>query len=477
MESKILLKQDVGMKHYGKSDRIILLQLCTLLVLGLTYSLIIPPFEAPDEAAHFARAYGVAEGQFILHDHPARLVQFIKEVLEEHHDAQSLPMLNLMNDLLEQQDSRIPNLAYNSSLYSPVPYLFHALVIKILMTFGDSKLILYTTFYLCRILSVLLFVSLFYIATRALPVGAWPLFWTAVTPMALSQTGVVSTDFIVYGSAFVVICAGIGKLDDSRCLQGCFMASVFFLLMTKVTYIPLLIIPALFMMFVGGGARGPKVNAFWVGLISGLAGSITWNYLLTQFGIYETSLQIANRISTDHNIVLNPSAQFAFIVHFPLEFIKVIFRTLSTNGGGLFHQFVGVLGWLDLPILFFFIYLWTGGACASVLVAERQGSPSERASIIHGLICMSAAVLTFVAICASAYIIWMPVGSLTINLQGRYFHPVVAAILVGAVLMRPFNLNPRFETRAGFGLLFASVLINLVAVHSVFHRYGVWWSG
>jgi len=464
------------MKHYGKSDRITLLQLCILLVFGLAYSFVIPPFEAPDEVAHFARAYGVAEGQFILRDHPAKLVQFIKEILEERHDAQSMPLLGVMNSLLEQQDDRIPNLAYNSSLYSPVPYLFHALVIKTLMFLGDSKAILYATFYFCRILSVFLFVCLFYAASTMSPTGAWPLFWTAITPMALSQTGVVSTDFIVYGSTFVVISAWIEKLDG-HFRPWCFIVSVFFLLMTKVTYIPLLMIPAFSILLAKDGKRNPGAKAFLGGMVIALAGSITWNYMLTQFGIYEASLQIVNRISNHPTIVLNPSAQFAFIVHSPFEFIKVIFRTLSTNGVSLFHQFVGVLGWLDLPIPFTLVFLWAGGACASVLVAERPRYPSERASIIYGMIWISAAILTFLAVCASAYIIWMPVGSMTINLQGRYFHPIVAAILVGAVLMRPFNPKPRFETMMKFGLLFVSALINLVAAHAVLHEYGVWWSG
>jgi hypothetical protein len=309
------------------------------------------------------------------------------------------------------------------------------------------------------------------------PTGAWPLFWTAITPMALSQIGVVSTDFIVYGSTFVVISAGIEKLDG-HFRPWCFIVSVFFLLMTKVTYIPLLMVPAFSMLLAKDGEKGPPgAKVFLAGMMVALAGSITWNYLLTQFGIYETSLQIVNRISNHSTVVLNPSAQFAFIVHSPFEFIKVIFRTLSTSGVSLFHQFVGVLGWLDLPIPFTLVFLWVGGACASVLVAERIGHPSERASIIYGMIWMSAATLTFVAVCASAYIIWMPVGSMTINLQGRYFHPIVAAILVGAVLMRPFNLKPRFESMMKYSLLFVSILINLVAVHALLYKYGVWWSG
>lgn len=465
------------MKRYWKNDPIILLQLCILLVFGLAYSFVIPPFEAPDELAHFARAYGVAEGQFILRDHSAKLMQFIKEILEERHDAQSVLVLRMINVFLEQQNDRIPNLAYNVSLYSPVPYFFHALVIKILMFFGDSRTILFTTFYFCRILSVILFVCVFYAASTMSRIGTWPLFWTAITPMALSQTGVVSTDFIVYGSAFVVISAGIGKLDD-RFRPWWFIVSVFFLLMTKITYITLLLIPAFSMLLGKDSERGSRAKAFWGGIVIALVGSIIWNYLMMQLGIHEALLQIVNRISS-HPIALNlnPSAQFAFIVHSPFEFIKVISRTLSSSGISLFHQFVGVLGWLDLPIPSPFVFLWAGGACASVLVAEKPRHLSERAFLIYGIICMSTAALTFLAVCASAYIIWMPVGSMTLNLQGRYFHPIVAAILIGAVLMRPFNPKPLFETTTKFGLLFVSILINLVAVHTVLHKYGLWWSG
>lgn len=465
------------MKLYLRNNRIKLLQLCILLVFGLTYSFVIPPFEAPDEAAHFARAYGVAEGQFILRDHPAKLMQFIKEVLEERHNVQSAPVLIIINALLKQQGDRIPNLAYNVSLYSPVPYLFHALIIKILMFFGDSRTILYITFYLCRILSVFLFVGFFYLASRMSSSGTWPLFWTAITPMALSQAGIVSTDCIVYGSAFVIISAGIGNLDGYL-RPWCFIISVFFLLMTKLTYIPLLLIPAFSMLLGKARKRNPEAKIFLIGMGIALTGSIIWNYLLMQLGIYEAFLQMVNRIS-GHPVALNlcPSAQFAFIIHSPFEFIKVISRTLSNSGISLFHQFVGVLGWLDLPISSPFVFLWAGGACASVLVAKKPRYLSEKTSTIYGMVCMSAATLTFVAVCASAYIIWMPVGSMTITLQGRYFHPIVAAILVAAVLMRPFNPKPRFETITKFGLLFVSILINLVAVHMIFHKYGFWWSG
>jgi len=58
------------------------IRLFILLGFGLAYVFILPPFEAPDEPAHFARAYSIAEGQVVIRDHPRDLVVFLKEAIE-----------------------------------------------------------------------------------------------------------------------------------------------------------------------------------------------------------------------------------------------------------------------------------------------------------------------------------------------------------------------------------------------------------
>ncbi len=468
--------------------------LSLILVISLAYSLLLPPFEAPDEPAHFLRAYGIAEGEWVLEDHPAKVVVFIKQSLERFRGRESARLLSLMGSDLREYGDRIPNLAYNSSLYSPVPYLPYAIVIKVLGLLGDSEGVLYASLYLCRIVSILVFLALFAFATSLCPGMDLAFFWTMATPMALAQIGVVSTDYALYGASLVVLAGASGQGKNRAWAMAGYAASVIVLLATKITYLPLLLIPLAQAMpgsretgccgsislgnaVPGRRGRFPGDLIVIVGsLLAGLTGAALWNMYAARVGIFKKALEVADRI-TGYTLVIDPGSQIRFILHHPLDFLQVISHTLTTRGVVLLHQFVGVLGWLDLPIPTACVWLWGLGVLVVLLASNVAGGLSPRSRFLAGSIWLAGAMLTFIALCASAYIVWMPPGSASINLQGRYLQPIAAAFLVGMAFLRPFEVKRSLVRISGHALAFLAVMINLFAIYSVVARYGLWWLG
>lgn len=431
---------------------------------GVTYVFLIPPLEAPDEPAHFARAYGVAEGQFILRDHPRDLVEYFCRTLETRKREDIL--LSLATQALKEHSNRIPNLALNTSLYSPVSYFFHAGAIRFAKLFGYS---IPTTLYLCRITSLLLFVFSLYMSFRFFPEGSWPIFWIAATPMALSQASIVSPDVIVLGSAVVLLSVCLGVAKNGRYFWA-LVLSLFFLLQTKPPYAPLFLVPVTAYICTSGRERFLRLKSVITAGLIGFLGTLVWQYIARSENLLNKLQEMYLEVG---GVDIDPASQLLGIVlHFGV-FLSAVWNTLEANCSALFHQFVGVLGWLDIPIPFWSAVLWGLFSLPAVFVlGGGYNIKNFERPLVLGLSCLVAALATAISIFASAYVIWMPIGAESVNVQGRYFHPVAAAVFFGTALISPWRVNSeRLCIFLGYSLLIVAVIINSLALHTIANKF------
>ncbi len=403
-----------------------------LLGLGLIYVILIPPFEAPDEVAHFLRAFSVAEGQLILKDHPVDLLAFYRTEMQRRPNSRTMPFLAKLDIMLAQQEARLPNLAFNTSLYSPLPYVFHALVMRIAL-FGTTSP--WVMLYLCRLVSLVMFVGIVYGAIRMYPAGCNILFWMAATPMALAQAAVVNVDHIILGSTMLLMAASLGNTGRAGFVGVVLSASVM-LLLTKLPYLPILLLPLAACRFQKQSARQRVV------LLStsvAVAGAALWQTVMITYGLLDASLAIVANVF-EINVDLNPQRQLALIVRDPWGYAGVLYYTLSIHGLKYLHQLVGVLGTLDVPIPFALVVLWGVGSLAVVLTSPPPLEISSGVRILLGLTCLVTGLLTALAVTTAGYLLWMPVGAAEVNLQGRYFHAMLLLLLTGLHLIRPPSL-------------------------------------
>jgi hypothetical protein len=436
----------------------------------MAYVFATPIFEAPDEPAHFARAYGIAEGQFLLKDHPRDLILFIRNNFIMHGSPETQIFADYLNTYVSKDNqARIPNIAYNTSLYSPAPYLFHAAMIKIIMMTGvfDNQLSFFV--YSCRALSLVLFCASLAISFHICPLLSWPVFWIAATPMALSQASVVSADPIVFCATVFVLALTIGKTQKHTFIIALTIAASF-LLLTKPPYSTVLLVPLFSLIFVSRSQQKYKRVGIALAFCISCSGMVLWNFMVIKYEIYQNSLQFIRLFG---EITLDPTKQLLGMLGDPLQFIKVLWNTVTTNGISLVHQMVGVLGWLDIPLPAWGVMLWGLLCFLPMLMTDKPDWQKYSHSNWLGMVCIAVSALTAIGLIVSAYMIWMPVGSTIVNLQGRYFHPIAALFLAGWILIKPpwFQLKPVFKPIGAFIMLSVMVVLNSLSLMALFKHY------
>ncbi|MBW1791474.1 MAG: DUF2142 domain-containing protein, partial [Deltaproteobacteria bacterium] len=131
----------------------------------------------------------------------------------------------------------------------------------------------------------------------------------------------------------------------------------------------------------------------------------------------------------------------------------------------------GVLGMLDLPIPFWVAVVWGGSAVVAILIADTPQNMRYKHAVLLGLACVFAAVSASLALFIAAFVVWTPIGATIVNLQGRYFHPIVAIFLVGIVLIKPFDIAYRYKRLGMWCLLSIAVVVNAVSLFVIIQKY------
>ena len=444
--------------------RSLMWRMAVLLLFGLIYTFGIPPFEAPDEPTHLARAWGLAEGQLILKDHPRDFAAYFISALEARRGDH--PIFHHVRKSLAEPIERIPHFSWNTALYSPLAYIIHTLIIKLSLQFGEQGTNVMLILYLCRLTTLILFLAMVYCASRICPQAGWPIFWIAVSPMALSQASVVNLDAVVLGTAAVILALGPGMVRGRLRTTALVMAALF-LLAAKPTYAPLVLVPIAAMLGLRAQRwyREAKRMALALGLA--LTATLIWNITARGAGAFEAMQTFMMRF---FNIAIDPGAQLAWVLHHPWRFMEVIGNTLQSQGLELLHQLVGILGWLDNPIPASAALLWGGLALVTILVS-RDCRETQATMGWMPLAYLAAAVATCVAICISISMIWGPVAAASVSVQGRYFNPVMLALLLGLSGLNPYPLSPRAKHYTQYALLVGAVLIQSVSLVTVMKRF------
>jgi hypothetical protein len=120
---------------------------------------------------------------------------------------------------------------------------------------------------------------------------------------------------------------------------------------------------------------------------------------------------------------------------------------------------VGVLGWQNVPVPGWIVMIWCFLSLFAVFISDRPDHISYKVSLGWGITSIVAAILTFLCITIVVYMVWMPVGASFVNLQGRYFHPIAAALCIAVILIKPFTMKcgPKSLTPVIF-LIFSTVI-------------------
>lgn len=447
-----------------------------ILAAGIGLATLVPPMSAPDEITHLARAGLLANGQLLLSmqavDDTASASR--KQELVQSGGAIDSGLSSYIHSFRRfivdpnarpsaQDEAAMRSLQWSGAnvfepmagtgYYLPVVYLPHAVG----LTLGRAmNLSIHGSYQIARglVIAGTLAILTWTFAMVRPPVSQVALL---LLPMSLFQAIAPVLDGLTNALAlFVIVSTCLSWREGTlggRWRIVAYFSTLFILLTTRVHLFPMLLLALAL-------AWHLRSRRLWLlGTCVGAA-ALMWDV----YSILATvDLRVLRPLST-----LELARTYASS---PASFARVMVSTLSDSRFFSFYwqSFVGILGWLDSPLLRPFYWVLTIALLFLIVLDIGPGTARDlRLRVVLAFSAASACVLAFFAM----LITWTPHPAIRIEgIQGRYF--LVPAMLMvaaltdwgGASFVDPFR---RIRTQA-YTIFTTTALLALV--QTVLNRY------
>ena len=449
-------------------------------IFGVIFVFLTPPFQSPDEQAHFFRAYQISD----LHAHGS------SEVVDGiRHYGGSIPKSVYQDTLLLKGDiSGHPNVLFDASnyrktigdpllthdrqfvafegteIYSPVPYTPQVIGIDIGKIFSLSPLAL---LWIGRLFNLAAWIGCIYITLRIIPIAKWGVVILALNPLALFQAASVSADALTTGSIFVLIglLTYFMKRDSRLSVRGLAVICSIAVLIPLMKPTNILLCILIFLLPRNGFSTFKKYILYCSGtFIASLVIMLAWNYSVSN-------------IINDVPEIFQPGAgvsthgQVRFIFTHPLNYASNLINNYAvgntSNGDAVLRSYNGTFGWLDSSIPLWTVLLQANALLLALMYQMGRGIALFRRQklLIAALLFVSA-----LGIITSLYVGYTKVGANYVGgLQGRYFIPI-SVLLILLFTGRKIVLS---ISEKSMGILMSSATLITLSVTSItlFIRY------
>lgn len=413
-------------------------------------------FNVPDEAAHFYRAFEVAQGHAVSVFHPSTF-----EVGRE------LPIEgNLWLDVFREswdsfwqhagiRESQTLSFRsfFNTALYAPLSYIPQASGIAIARLFTDRLVVIA---YAGRMANWLCITALSYAALCLVPRGKAFFCLFLLMPMSLQEGFSLAPDGMVVAIAVLMTALVMYLREIHRGKLRTFQLGLLYLLallisLYKIVYMPLCLLYVLIPARKFGGKRQKAVHAAVMAVLAvGL--NLWWLSLCGDFLIKKGA---------------DSALQTSFILSHPLQYALVLLRTLIEGAGSWLEGMVGYsLAWLNvyLPKILVYAFLFRLAAGIKMEWGRKAdcGRKPDRTVRFDRAILFFMIASVIVLICTSLYVQWTPpYRPSSEGIQGRYFIALLAPLYMALNLNSPQQVRgENGEGRMEICDLAISVMIN-----------------
>lgn len=437
---------------------------------GLLFIILTPPFQAPDEQAHFLRAYQVSELNFVVDDigdqAGGHLPVEFKKIFAVTNEPNIAFRPNLKYDIqntkkaLTITDDESPEREFyefsSTSAYSPLSYLPQSLGILVAKAL---QLPLLMSMYAGRLGNLIAWVGLMTIAIRLIPIKKWLLVALGLLPMAIFQAGSLSSDIMATGLVAVFFAFTVKLYFQQEKIRHTDLLLLFTiaLSMTLSKQIMFMALP-LILLLPRRKFERPKMLllAKLATIVIPLLLLMLWLWIVRDIDIAATAANKQDSVQ-----------QLKFILQNPHSFINTLWNThFFSWGDSITRSFIGVFGWADAPLSELITTVgYTGLAILAISTTQRTRLTFNKRQRIYLLLIL---IGFWLAINAALYLYYSPVGfKIIVGLQGRYFLPLA---IIGIPLWQSNWL--RITNRAYKNLALALPLFLLVcSVVTAFVRY------
>lgn len=450
-----------------RPDRVYLIVASVAVV---SFIFITPPFQGPDEHAHYVRTQYIANGYFIPVNAeksgaslPYSIDQVTKKTFYDHD------IRGDTNKKYNLHDTKVAlNIPYHSGIqtsptmvsYSPVPYLPAVPFVALANLLNLSPLI---SMYLARIALGIASVLIFFFAIRFLPYKKYFFVVVGLIPMMLFQQAMITADSISYAllalfiSYLLHLRHTIGSVLTKR--QWIYLGTLC-LLITIVKPLVFLFLPLTLLLL-------KKRHALrWIGGIAAASAVLLVSWLLVI-----SVASSANNVADTTPVEANSSEQTQIVLKNPKRAIRVLWNSYMTQyGDDEVRGAIGVFGAADTfyPLWMFTSYVVILGLFAVISNDKRIRMPRRWQIITAGI-----SVLYFLAVNYALYTGYTPVNfNIVYGVQGRYFLPIIIAsvmIFVGGIYVAKREFN-KFLPRA-LTLVFILIILALFITIQRYYLY------
>ncbi len=438
-------------------------ELFTILVLAVFGTAVVfmtPVGAGYDEETHLARVWEMSALQLIPNEQLGSELPFPAVYFELSYRRLKIVTARPPEFLGEYAGLRLDAHDYiygefeTRSVYSPPLLAPQAFVMRYLGRALDQSALM--VFYACRLVGLLCYILLAWLAVRWIPFGRWLLAVLAAAPMAVFQSATISTDAISNGIAllFIGACLAIATLEEITWKDWGKLAALFFVLFWgKVNLVPLALLPFLLIPPARFKSRSQYILLIAAALITFVIEVVGWNVLA--YSRYPSALEGAD-----------PAGQLRFILGHPLDFAWVFLGDLLVHLAGYLRGWLALYGYDYWPVPGAVYWLYSLAILLALWIREADEELPARSTRI-GLAVVF--ILSYVATVASLYLSYTPVGSeVILGVQGRYFFPVLPLLLLALWGLRASEL-PRRALYAVNALALAGLGLYLVGLILVYH--------
>jgi uncharacterized membrane protein len=440
-------------------------------LLAVVYAFIVPPFEVTDEDRHLWRAFSVSDLKLVapaVTQIPAsflRLHERFPPTLKGGPSRARSSGAELATWLWQplRSDSTVPVANQVANLYSFVPYVPGALVLRMGRLFDVSPL---GQIYAGRLTNAAFYVLLVYLALRILPDFRLLLLMISLTPMSLNLAASFSADCVTLAigallTAFIFRLAFDDGIVSVR-RQDLIIVPVMLVLLTLCKFnvwmsLLVLLIPAKKF----GSRRRAAVFAAICLLACCLAG-FGWQRLNASAIAAYGAMRAAHGAVVTDNI--------AFLQSHPLKFLGIVQTTCFSMVWAWLWEFVGVFGWVTVPLPGPLFAAYVALLILAAWTQSRAVPTRPQRAILATFVALtviSIHALMWVFQTDTAVLHQAFAGPVSVSgIQGRYFLPIglPALAIIGN---RGIQLTRLFLAIA----LGSVVVINILALITIWRAY------
>ena len=415
------------------------------LIAGALLVAITPPLRGPDEAQHFLRAYGLAQGDVIpsMLDAEGRKGLYLPagidrdlKFFEDKKFAHRTPGFSYWSVFAAHaQESPAPSadddlpvfvLYGGAESYSPIPYLPYAAAIVIGRA---AHLDFLTMLYLMRVFGLVTATAVAAFAIALVPRLKWSFLLIALLPTALYSRAVLSADGPCLACAMMAVALMARGVID-RAADRPWQQSLWLALgtLSKPPQLALILLEAM-----KRPARAVPLR--WKSAAVVVLPSVILAGVWTVAGGTDVA---AYRMRDYMDVQLeqfDPVWKLRYMLVDPLLFPRLLLNLFTDYGFQLWQQLIGVLGWLDAPLAG-----WTYPVLTALLAASFIGPlGADRATGRRVALACALAVAGYCfAVVFIWFLVWTALDATQIDgVQGRYFVPALPALALGtAALVR-----------------------------------------